>query len=310
MASFTKLLQDRMIRGENARSGPEPQRLEKTLDASKTGAMSSTIAFSEGVDLESIRSRSIRRRNTGSTARASTPRLTLIDDDDMCFKQSYEEMFMKINPLQAVAAPGSKSKDIYLPSFDVSFQSFGSNRILRISPGSCLTWLLTSGSSGASLTLAYDRRFGIIGRNGVRKSTLLRHIATREVPILPHITILFVEQEVIGDDTTALNSVLKADGETHLNARLAELDGTPPGELDVPVDEAKDEVSGSARGSACKLGRDGGREWAVRAAAFLADGWVIAPRLGRLHRLSNYDQVSGLAKRIKSLTVNNIRAKP
>ena len=31
---------------------------------------------------------------------------------------------------------------------------------------------------------------------GVGKSTLLRHIAMREVPIPSHITILFVEQEV------------------------------------------------------------------------------------------------------------------
>jgi ATP-binding cassette, subfamily F, member 3 len=50
--------------------------------------------------------------------------------------------------------------------------------------------------SGASLTLAHGRRYGIIGRNGVGKSTLLRHIAMREVPIPSHITILFVEQEV------------------------------------------------------------------------------------------------------------------
>lgn len=32
--------------------------------------------------------------------------------------------------------------------------------------------------------------------SGVGKSTLLRHIALREVPIPSHITILFVEQEV------------------------------------------------------------------------------------------------------------------
>lgn len=36
----------------------------------------------------------------------------------------------------------------------------------------------------------------IVIRNGVGKSTLLRHIAMREVPIPAHITILFVEQEV------------------------------------------------------------------------------------------------------------------
>ncbi len=34
---------------------------------------------------------------------------------------------------------------------------------------------------------------------GVGKSTLLRHIALREVPIPSHITILFVEQEVRDD---------------------------------------------------------------------------------------------------------------
>lgn len=32
--------------------------------------------------------------------------------------------------------------------------------------------------------------------SGIGKSTLLRHIAMREVPIPAHITILFVEQEV------------------------------------------------------------------------------------------------------------------
>lgn len=92
-------------------------------------------------------------------------------------QQTYEEMFMKINPLDAAAASKNKSKDIHLTNIDVNF---GSNRIL----------------SGASLTLAYGRRYGLIGRNGVGKSTLLRHIAMREVPIPPHITILFVEQEV------------------------------------------------------------------------------------------------------------------
>lgn len=49
--------------------------------------------------------------------------------------------------------------------------------------------------SGATLTLAYGRRYGLIGRNGVGKSTLLRNIALRQVPIPAHITILFVEQE-------------------------------------------------------------------------------------------------------------------
>lgn len=44
-------------------------------------------------------------------------------------QQSYEEMFMKVNPLQAPGAGKGKSKDIHLPSIDVSF---GSMRILYV----------------------------------------------------------------------------------------------------------------------------------------------------------------------------------
>jgi len=42
-------------------------------------------------------------------------------------QQSYEEMFMKVNPLQLGGANKGKSKDIHLTNIDVSF---GSNRIL------------------------------------------------------------------------------------------------------------------------------------------------------------------------------------
>ena len=54
MSTLTALLQDQLTRREKAQSGPKLQRLDKVLDMSKTGAMSNTIALSEGVDLESI----------------------------------------------------------------------------------------------------------------------------------------------------------------------------------------------------------------------------------------------------------------
>lgn len=77
-------------------------------------------------------------------------------------------------------------------------------------------------SSGASLTLAYGRRYGIIGRNGVGKSTLLRHIAMREVPIPAYITILFVEQEVsaiaLGRVDNCSHALLRSSVTTHLHS--------------------------------------------------------------------------------------------
>lgn len=43
------------------------------------------------------------------------------------------------------------------------------------------------------------------------KTTLLRHIAQRAFAIPPNIDILYCEQEVVADDYTAVESVLKAD---------------------------------------------------------------------------------------------------
>lgn len=52
---------------------------------------------------------------------------------------------------------------------------------------------------------------GLVGRNGLGKTTLLRMISCKQLQIPSHITILHVEQEVVGDDTIALDSVLECD---------------------------------------------------------------------------------------------------
>ena len=129
--------------------------------------------------------------------------------------------------------------------------------------------------SGASLTLAYGRRYGLIGRNGVGKSTLLRHIALRDVPIPPHITILFVEQEIVGDDTIALDSVLKADvwrdtllrEEAALNAKLAELEAEND---DKRFEDARDEAQTRLVEVHARLADMDAESGPARAAALLA----------------------------------------
>lgn len=64
---------------------------------------------------------------------------------------------------------------------------------------------------GAELCLASGRRYGLVGRNGLGKTTLLKMLASRSLHVPSHISILHVEQEVAGDDTTALQSVLESD---------------------------------------------------------------------------------------------------
>ncbi|XP_036623676.1 ATP-binding cassette sub-family F member 3 isoform X1 [Trichosurus vulpecula] len=86
----------------------------------------------------------------------------------------------------------NKSYDVRIENFDVSF----GERVLL---------------TGADVNLAWGRRYGLVGRNGLGKTTLLKMLATRSLRIPTHISVLHVEQEVAGDDTMALQSVLESD---------------------------------------------------------------------------------------------------
>ncbi|GMH37083.1 hypothetical protein BSKO_04956 [Bryopsis sp. KO-2023] len=62
-----------------------------------------------------------------------------------------------------------------------------------------------------SLTIAYGRRYGLVGPNGMGKSTLLRMMARRQIPVPETMDVLLVEQEVVADDRLALQAVVEAD---------------------------------------------------------------------------------------------------
>ncbi|XP_028856315.1 ATP-binding cassette sub-family F member 3 [Denticeps clupeoides] len=118
----------------------------------------------------------------------------------------------------------NRSYDIRIENFDVSF---GERSLLQ----------------GAELSLASGRRYGLVGRNGLGKTTLLKMLASRSLRVPHHISILHVEQEVAGDDTNALQSVLESDTvregllteERTLNARIA--NGTADGLESVRLSE-------------------------------------------------------------------------
>ncbi|XP_053625958.1 ATP-binding cassette sub-family F member 3 [Plodia interpunctella] len=96
----------------------------------------------------------------------------------------------KDNKLEAKGT--NRTQDIRIENFDIAY----GDRVLL---------------QGADLVLAFGRRYGLVGRNGLGKTTLLRMIAGNQLKIPSHISILHVEQEVIGDDTVALQSVLECD---------------------------------------------------------------------------------------------------
>ncbi|QLQ78422.1 hypothetical protein HG537_0A06690 [Torulaspora globosa] len=128
-------------------------------------------------------------------------------------EEDYDSFFLKINPLDFGSAAG-KSKDIHIDTFDLYVGD--GQRIL----------------SDAQLTLSFGRRYGLVGQNGIGKSTLLRALARRELNVPKHISILHVEQELRGDENTALQSVLDADvwrkqllgEEAKINERIQEIE--------------------------------------------------------------------------------------
>lgn len=63
---------------------------------------------------------------------------------------------------------------------------------------------------GATLSIPTGRRVGITGRNGCGKTTLMRAIARRELPIPEEMDVVYVEQEIAGSDRTPLQCVLES----------------------------------------------------------------------------------------------------
>ncbi|PGG96187.1 hypothetical protein AJ79_09684 [Helicocarpus griseus UAMH5409] len=183
------------------------KKLDQAIHVGSQRNMSSTLGLAGGsVDLESANTRKVESRVDKKKLEKAERKIRakqekkemktveyessrLLNEPEST--QSYEEFYMAVNPLQ-LGADTLKSKDVKVDNFDVAIPG---QRIL----------------TDASLTLAYGRRYGLVGQNGIGKSTLLRALSRREVAIPTHISILHVEQEIAGDDTPALQAVLDAD---------------------------------------------------------------------------------------------------
>lgn len=229
--------------GERRQMAPSARRLDQTIHVGSQRNMSSTLGLTGGnVDLESANARKVeskvdkkklekaerkirakQERKVMKNVEYESSRLLNVPDET----QSYEEFYMAVNPLTS-SADASKSKDIKVDGIDISI---GGKRIL----------------SDTNLTLAYGRRYGLVGQNGIGKSTLLRALSRREVAIPTHISILHVEQEISGDDTPALQAVLDADvwrkhllkEQDKISKELAELEAKRASMADTSGDAAQ-----------------------------------------------------------------------
>jgi len=110
---------------------------------------------------------------------------------------------------------GSAQKDIIVPRFTMNFA--GKDLLLD-----------------AGLKLAYGRRYGLVGQNGIGKTTLLRFIAAKAIKGIPKdLKICHVAQEAVADERTCIQAVLDADLErAALLERVKELEAMDEGDED------------------------------------------------------------------------------
>eukprot|EP00041_Stephanoeca_diplocostata_P034146 m.1146928 g.1146928 ORF g.1146928 m.1146928 type:complete len:759 (+) comp24470_c0_seq4:144-2420(+) len=113
--------------------------------------------------------------------------------------------------------PYAKIKEAALKKYLQTRGSSGTRDVLiqdynMYKPGTT-TLLLES----TELKLVCGRRYGLCGRNGVGKSTLLREISSYSIAKFPcHLKVLHVEQETRGDNDSVLDTVVKSDAEREL----------------------------------------------------------------------------------------------
>lgn len=171
---------------------PKTRKLAQAIQVGSQRNISSTLGLAGGVvDLESANTRKVESRVDKKKLEKAERKIAAKQDRKVMKNveyeasrlleqpedaQSYEEFYMAVNPLQ-LGGDQAKSKDIKVDGVDVSI---GGKRIL----------------TDTTLTMAFGRRYGLVGQNGIGKSTLLRALSRRELAIPTHISILHVEQEV------------------------------------------------------------------------------------------------------------------
>ncbi|XP_014206970.1 ATP-binding cassette sub-family F member 1 [Copidosoma floridanum] len=145
--------------------------------------------------------------------------------------------------------------------------------------------------TNASLLIAQGRRYGLVGPNGHGKTTLLRHIALRKFNIPPNIDILYCEQEVVADNTPAVEVVLKADVKCNelkeeckkLEDQIEKGDTTVQDRLQEVYEELKAIGADSAEPRARRIlaGLGFSKEMQGRATKNFSGGWRMRVSLAR-----------------------------
>jgi ATP-binding cassette, subfamily F, member 2 len=139
----------------------------------------------------------------------------------------------------------------------------------------------------ADLHLNYGRRYGLIGENGSGKSTMLKVIASGELPIPEHIDIYHLDTEAKPSDVTAMEAVMNIvkDKIVHLEKEMEELmEEDPESERIVQICDELDEQDLStleARAGELLFGLGFSQAMMHRATKDMSGGWRMRVALAQ-----------------------------
>ncbi|KAJ1639294.1 P-loop containing nucleoside triphosphate hydrolase protein [Pavlovales sp. CCMP2436] len=150
--------------------------------------------------------------------------------------------------------------------------------------------------SDCTVTIAFGRRYGLIGRNGIGKTTLLKHLSAKKFDGIPqHLQVLHIEQEVPGGDASVLECVLATDvertallaEERELQEEHAEEDGEDEQDSATRLNEVWERLkaiesdSAPARAAEILCGLGFSEEDQQRTTASFSGGWRMRVSLAR-----------------------------
>lgn len=188
----------------------ERQSLGKPLDTPKSSndkRVSFDVAVAQEANAEpatkshkDIRKQRREEKQKSKTNRTSSTKKEdpkLVDDHESAWQECKEQGILwggRGHGGRGVRYTGENYDNIHLPSVSLHFEG---NELLVDSP----------------MNFVRGHRYGLLGRNGVGKSTLMKQLASHGIPGMPHgMRILLVQQQIQGrDDQSSLEALIEAD---------------------------------------------------------------------------------------------------